>query len=286
MNKKHIIVTGAYGLIGSNFCKTIPSDWEVTKIKGAEIPPLTEMADYIVHGAGYGQPQKFLEDEMATIDINTRFTSDLFKYYLKPNGKFLFLSTSEVYSGLESPPFKEEQIGTTIPLHPRACYIESKRCGETICMAQRRLGVDAKVARLSLVYGEGTKKGDTRVLNQFIEQAITKGKIELLDSGTALRTYCYIDDAVKMLWGILLKGKESIYNVGGFSEVSITNLAKMIGEILNVDVVEPPNKEGLIGAPQNVKLDMTKTMIEFGYKIRDFTDLGMGLRKTIQWQKK
>jgi len=284
---KHIIVTGAYGLIGSNFCKTIPSDWQVTKIKGMEVPPFTEMADYIVHGAGYGQPIKFLEDEMATIEINTEMTANLFKFYLKPGGSFLYLSTSEVYSGLQFPPFKESEIGTTTPEHPRACYIESKRCGETICMAQRRLGIDAKVARLSLVYGEGVKKGDTRVVSQFIEQALTNKKIDLLDQGNAKRTYCYVSDAVKILWKILLEGRKPIYNVGGFSTITIYELAKTIGSILNVPVNIPKGngKHGLVGAPKNVRLDMDRVLNEFDMQFQDFVELKDGLKKTIAWQK-
>lgn len=283
---KHIIVTGAYGLVGSSFLKIIPSDWRITRIKFNEIPVDLETADYIVHGAGYGQPQKFLQDEIGTIQINTTFTVELFKY-LRPAGKFLFLSTSEVYSGLSRPPFIEERIGTTSPTHPRACYIESKRCGEAICMAYRRLGFNVKIARLSLIYGEGTKKGDTRVLNQFIEQALTKGKIKLLDSGRAKRTYCYIGDAVKILWDILLKGREPIYNVGGFSTITIANLARMIGDSTGAEVVIPKEiTNSLVGAPKNVRVSMDKTLLEFDYNFMDFVSLKDGLIKTIEWQRK
>ena len=35
--------------------------------------------DYIIHAAGYGQPQKFLEDEISTITINTAVTNALLK---------------------------------------------------------------------------------------------------------------------------------------------------------------------------------------------------------------
>ena len=278
---KHIIVTGAYGLVGSNFIKTVPKEWKVTKIKFDEIPSDLEPADYIIHGAGYGQPQMFLKDEISTIRINTDFTIKLFDY-LAPGGKFLFLSTSEVYSGAPFP-YKETDIGTTTPLHPRACYIESKRCGEAICMAFKRKGVDVKIARLSLAYGQGTKKGDTRVLNQFIEQALTKGKIELLDMGEAMRTYGYIGDVVKILWAVLLQGKDVIYNVGGISTTSIANLAMGIGEITGAKVIFPEETTGLAGAPEDVRLDMTKVLNEFGFK--GFVSLDAGLRLTIKWQK-
>ena len=277
----HIIITGAYGLVGRNFIKAIPAEWKITTIKFNEIPKNLEPADYIVHGAGYGQPQMFMKDEISTIKINTDFTTELFKY-LKPDGKFLFISTSEVYSGAPSP-YKETDIGTTTPIHPRACYIEGKRCGEAICMAFRRKGFDVKIARLSLAYGEGTKSDDTRVLNQFIKQALTKGKIELLDMGEAKRTYCYIGDVVKILWAILLEGKESVYNVGGISKTTVADLARKIGEITGAEVVFPNIKGGLTGAPEDVELDMSKVMNEFSFK--GFVSLDAGLKLTIKWQK-
>jgi hypothetical protein len=83
-------------------------------------------------------------------------------------------------------------------------------------------------ARIALAYGPGTKKHDTRVLNQFIEKALVQKRIELLDSGEATRTYCYIDDVVEMLWNIVLRGNQEVYNVGGHSVTSIADLAMRI----------------------------------------------------------
>ena len=272
------IVTGAYGLVGSHLCKALEAKGiEVFKVKFNELDGLP-MVDYIVHAAGYGQPLKFLEDEISTIGINTETTRELFNY-LKSNGKYLFISTSELYSGAKSP-HTESDIGTTNPQHPRACYIEGKRCGEAIVMAYRRQGYDAKIARLALAYGEGTKPHDTRVLNQFIEQALTTDVIHLKDKGEAIRTYCYIDDVVGMLLDILFKGTRPVYNVGGFSTVTVKELAEKIAEITKSSVVL--GDEGLKGAPEDVKLNMLITLAEFP---REFTTLEEGLRKTIDYQK-
>jgi nucleoside-diphosphate-sugar epimerase len=217
----------------------------------------------------------FSKDKLRTIEINTSSLVKAFKY-LKPKGKFLYISTSEVYSGSDLI-CTERDIGTTTPQHPRACYIESKRCGEAICMAFKEQGFEVKIARLSLAYGP-TKKGDTRVLNQFIEQGLT-GQITLKDSGKAVRTYCYVHDAVKLLWKILLRGEDVVYNVGGFSTVTIAQLAEEIGHLMNANVTIPQNPKGLIGAPESVWMDMDKTLSEFN---QGFTPLRRGLRLTIQ----
>lgn len=282
--KKKLLITGAYGLVGSAICRILEEkhpDIEVTKIKGYVMSIGNENpdADYIIHAAGYGQPLKFSEDKLSTISLNTIDVQRMFNY-LKPRGSFLFVSTSELYSGAPSP-HTEEMIGTTTPQHPRACYIEGKRCGEAICMAYKEQGYDVKIARLALAYGPGTKKGDTRVLNQFIEQALTMGRIVLMDDGSAKRTYCYVDDAAEMILDILFEGKDTVYNVGGISETSIKELADLIGLMTMVEVI--PGHKPLDGAPDSVKLDITKVTTEFP---RDFVKMYDGINNTIEYQKK
>ena len=88
----------------------------------------------------------------ATIKVNTTATATLLQK-LRPGGAFLFLSSSEIYSGLKKSLVNESDIGTSTPLHPRSSYIEGKRCGEAICNAYRAQGVRAVSARLALAYG-------------------------------------------------------------------------------------------------------------------------------------
>ena len=66
--------------------------------------------DYIIHAAGYSQPAKFLDDKVKTIKLNTLSTIELLKK-LNPQGKFLFVSTSELYNGLEKEFVTESDIG-------------------------------------------------------------------------------------------------------------------------------------------------------------------------------
>jgi len=237
-------------------------------------------SDYIIHSAGYGQPGKFLDNKIQTISINTTATIGLSKR-LKNGGSFLYLSSSEIYSGSDTEPNTESDIGTTTPSHPRASYIESKRCGETIVNSLRESGVNASSARLALAYGPGVRPGDKRVLNQFIEKGLN-GSIKLLDSGDAIRTYGYISDVVIMLLNILIKGKQPVYNIGGKSIVSIKELADIIGVEMNVDVrIPPPNKSFMIEAPKKVGLDLSQIEVEFSHN--EYVKLEQGLRRTIKW---
>lgn len=277
---RHLIITGSEGLVGQHICKKLEqiSDIKVTKVKFDRVPLNTPDADYIIHCAGYGQPLKFTKDKIATIRVNTETTVKLFTW-LKPKGKFLFVSTSEVYSGA-MPLYEETDIGTTTPQHPRACYIEGKRCGEAVCMSYREQGYDVKIARLALAYGEGTRAGDTRVINQLIEQALTKGEINLLDKGDAKRTYCYVEDVADMMLDILFKGTQPVYNVGGQSSITIRDLAYKIGNMTDANVYL--GDKGLNGAPEDVGLSLALIQTEFP---RTFITLEEGLKKTIDYQR-
>jgi nucleoside-diphosphate-sugar epimerase len=310
---KTVLLTGATGLIGTHFLYAFRDMYKLgVNLKviaiGRNDPPehlsvllnmpfvqyhQTNLAsdklfsalwgiDVLIHAASYGQPGKFTEYATETVNLNTSVVIDLFKILAK-DGKFLFLSSSEVCSGLYDMPIAEDMIGTTTPYHPRACYIESKRCGEAIVNTFRESGVDAKSVRLCLAYGEGTRENDRRVLNELIQKAIKDGNITLKDKGRSVRTYCYVGDAVNMMLRILLEGKQPVYNVGGVEPLSISSLAFLIGEITNTEVSFPDTDEPLVGSPDIVKINLQRYFDEFGS--RDFVSMEEGLIRTINYQK-
>lgn len=276
-----------YGWVKSELDKTHINFFEDIKIIKGDICDSNTFVDLpnfdiIIHAAGYGQPGKFLKDKVKTITLNTNSLVNLFSK-LNRQGKFMFLSTSELYSGNNSTEIKETEIGNTNTDHPRSCYIEGKRCGESICHSFYENGYDVKIVRLSLAYGPGTKIGDHRVLNSLIEKGLKNDEIKLMDGGDAIRTYCYITDAVEMFFNILIFGKSVTYNVGGESVVTILDLAKTIGEKLNKKVLTPTQETSLDGNPKIVNISIKKYIEEFGKP--PFKTLDYGLNNTIKWQK-
>ncbi|OPX42406.1 dTDP-glucose 4,6-dehydratase [Ruminiclostridium hungatei] len=249
---------------------------------------LFQKADYIVHGATYAQPGKFLRNYLDTIHLNTLVTELLLKKARADNAAFLFMSSSEIYGepDEENIPTPEEFPGLCSTVNIRAIYSEAKRMGETLCYAYRDYeGVNAKIARISMTYGPGVTANDERVLAQFIRQALATREITMLDSGSKIRTFCYIADCALMLMNILVYGTELVYNVGGKESISIRQLAEEIcaitGSRLSAENFLQTNAEKVKISPQHVELDITKICAEFG--LHDFKPVSEGLRRTIEW---
>jgi len=306
LKNKSILITGASGLLGLYFLSSLKliqkkynikiyawiknniedyydsffKDFYIIKEDITDIKIFDSLPnfDFIIHSAGYGQPNKFLNDKIKTIEINTLATINLLNK-LNEDGKFLFISTSELYSGLNNMNINENQVGITNTNHPRSSYIEGKRCGESICYSSNK---NVKIARLSLAYGPGTKRGDARVINALIEKGIKNKNIQLIDKGESIRTYCYITDVIEILWNIFLHSNEILYNVGGVSTLSILELSKIIGEYLDKDV-KITSTNSLVGSPMIVNMSIDKYMKEFNKK--DFVSIEKGIIETIEWQK-
>lgn len=312
MRRKRVLITGASGLVGINLLSSIKkvkqeygidlwcwvregidscfsdvfSDCNIVRgdITDASIFTQLPMFDFIIHSSGYAQPSKFLEDKIKTIQLNTTSTIMLLEK-LNTDGVFLFVSSSEIYSGLDQHDISETQIGTTNTDHPRSCYIEGKRAGEAICHAYLQKGYNIKIARLSSAYGAGAKKNDKRVLNTLIDRGLNETGIKLIDDGSAIRTFCYISDVTEMLLNILTTGKSVTYNVGGVHELSIYQLACKIGSMTGKPVSISESSNTLAGNPKIVNVSIAKYQNEFGKSSGDFVGMDEGLDRTIEWQR-
>jgi UDP-glucuronate decarboxylase len=308
LDGKAVLITGATGLLGLNIIAALmkspvrwimgasrngfpawASEWlddpRIVDLRstptGGANPPCRP--DFVIHAAGYAQPAKFMADPLATIVTNVGYTDRLLQHALAPGGRFLFISSSEVCSGAHAP-HKETDIGTTTPYHPRASYIESKRCGEAIVnIFREQRGISAMSARVCLAYGPGVRLDDQRAMSEIIREALVDKKIKLRDRGDAVRAYLYVTDAVEMLLTILLRGKQGLYNVGNPRSTTIKVLAEFIGVTEEVAVIVPPGETTAFGPPSEASLDIGRYVEEFGP--RQFITLDEGLRRTIQWTK-
>jgi UDP-glucuronate decarboxylase len=235
--------------IYDNYIRGVP-DWltqlsgdpNLTLVKHDITHPLPEDIDdfqYIVHAASIASPIYYRLHPIETMDANVNGLRYLLEYCRarstmdKPVKGFLFYSTSEIYGDPtpENIPTPETYRGNVSCTGPRACYDESKRYGETLCVNfAQQYNLPIKIARPFNNYGPGLKITDRRVLPDFARDALDGKDIVMLSDGSPTRTFCYVADAITGYYKILIDGQPGeSYNIGvDKPEISIAELADRV----------------------------------------------------------
>jgi nucleoside-diphosphate-sugar epimerase len=193
--------------------------------------------DFIIHAASQASPKHFGTDPVGTLSANIFGTHELLQLARQKKCRaFLFFSSGEVY-GQVSPsqiPIKETDYGYLDPNQVRACYGESKRMGENLCVAfSHQFGVPTKIVRPFHTYGPGFSLEDGRVFADFVSDIINGRNIQLKSDGSAVRPYCYLSDATVGFYTVLLRGNVGeAYNIGNDkTEVSVLELARILVDL-------------------------------------------------------
>lgn len=246
-------------------------------------------ADFIIHMASIASPMFYRQYPIETLDANIWGLRGLFDYYKEKNIKgFLFFSSSEIYGDPASDrvPTDEEYHGDVSCTGPRACYDESKRFGETMCMLfAKQYNMPIGVVRPFNNYGPGMKINDKRVPADFAKNIVEGNDITILSSGTPSRTFCYIADAITGYLKILLHGKYDYFNIGiEKPEITVSKLAEIYkarGEEIfgykgKVVYAVSEDKDYLTNNPQRrcPKIDKAKEIL--GYEPTIYVEEGVG----------
>ncbi len=190
--------------------------------------------DFIVHAASQASPKYYGTDPVGTLNANILGTHYLLNLGLtKKIESFLMFSSGGVYGEIppERLPMKETDSGYLNSLNVRNCYFESKRMAENMCVSYAaQYGLNTTIVRVFHTYGPNMDLNDGRAFSDFCKNVVEGKDIVLHSDGSAQRTFCYVSDAVKAYFLILLKGKKgNAYNVGNqFQEISIRNLSEIL----------------------------------------------------------
>ena len=194
-------------------------------------------ADFIIHSASQASPNYYGTDPVGTLLANSAGTMYLLEHAKKSQSeRFLFFSSGEVYGVPinHNQLVSEQDYGYLDPMNVRFCYAESKRIGETMCVAWgHQYGLHTSVVRPFHTYGPGMALEDGRVFADFVADVVAQRDIVMKSDGLAQRAFCYLADAtIGYLTVLLSGGKAEAYNVGNPSaEMSIIDFAITISSI-------------------------------------------------------
>ena len=264
------------------------------------LPEKMKNFSYIVHAASIASPIYYRRFPIETLDANVNGLRILLDYSRRqqearrPIDGFLFFSSSEVY-GNPAPEFiptPETYHGYVSFTGPRACYDESKRFGETLCVNfARQYGLPISMARPFNNYGPGLKITDKRVVPDFANDILQGRDIVMFSDGAPSRTFCYVADAVVGYFKTLVKGAPAeAYNIGTESpEITIFEIASKMTAIARSlftysgGVVRRQSKDPdyLVDNPDRRCPNIEKARTYLGYN--PSVDLEEGLKRTLLW---
>lgn len=256
--------------------------------------------DYVIHGASIASPTFYRQHPIETMDANVNGLRYLLEYARgrneteRPVRGFLFFSSSEIYGDPEPSaiPTPETYPGRVSCTGPRACYDESKRYGETLCVNfAHTYDLPITMARPFNNYGPGLKLEDRRVPPDFARNVLRGEDIVMLSDGAPTRTFCYVADAIVGYFKILIRGRKGeAYNIGvDGPEISIADLAERFvaagRELFDYEgtvvrkTADDPNY--LTDNPNRRCPDITKARTDLEYDPQ--ISLDDGLRRSLRW---
>jgi UDP-glucuronate decarboxylase len=289
--------------IVENFIRGVPSWFESIKNRKDVVvieedinkPLDLPKSDFIIHAATIASPTYYRKHPIETMDANVIGLRNLLEFAKNnPCESFLFFSTSEIYGDPDplNIPTKETYRGNVSCTGPRACYDESKRYGETLCVNfHQQFNIPIKVVRPFNNFGPGLRLTDKRVIPDFFNNVLENKKIVILSDGKATRTFCYISDAITgYLQALLSSHNGEAFNIGtSYPEITMLELAQTISKVVNSSTeIEheyqvSSDTDYLTDNPQRRCPDLTKSKELLGYE--PIVSLEEGLTRIYNYYK-
>jgi len=203
--------------------------------------------------------------------------------------KFVAVGTICAYPKFTPIPFREDDLWLGYPEETNAPYGLAKKMLLVQAQAYRaQYGMNAIYLLPVNLYGprDNFRPASSHVIPALIKK-IAEAKnfgmpyVEVWGTGTPTREFLYVEDAAK---GIVLAteryDRPEPVNIGAGMEISIRNLAELIGKIIgyNGEIRFDPSKPD--GQPRR-SIDVSRAEEKFGF--RAATGFEEGLKKTIDW---
>jgi nucleoside-diphosphate-sugar epimerase len=259
---KKVVVTGASGFIGSHLCERLLSEgYEVTGVdcftdyysperkrghlekalgsdnftlveedlNSCDLPSLLQGAECVFHlAAQAGVRRSWGSEFFHYIESNILATQRILEALKELDSvKLVHSSSSSVYGETLDLPMTEEH-----PLRPISPYGATKLSAEHLCELYRvNFGVSYVALRYFTVYGP--RQRPDMAFSRFITSALYGEAVEIYGDGRQTRDFTFVADAVEAnILASRYTGRESIFNIGGGSRVSILDVLGMIERIL------------------------------------------------------
>lgn len=231
-----VIVTGANGFVGHNFCSTLNDINYVTFDRNSN--DINNINDWVSIGkkeiviflAGITSITQSWEEPYKTYTSNTQSLHAALEYCRKYDAKLIFFS-SFVYKIKPEGFYKETD--DVFPYNP---YALSKLSSENLIeFYAKHFDVDAIIFRPFNIYGPGQDK--SFIIPHLWDQFKYSEKLQI-QSTSPIRDYIYIDDIISALHSVMNKSFTGLkkYNLSTGVGTSVGELITLISNKTNIEV--------------------------------------------------
>ncbi len=296
-----LLVTGAAGFIGSTYARIVAAEHEVTVLDkltyagrrenlegvGVELivgaiedPAIVREAmagaDAVVNFAAESHVDRSIAGQDPFVQTHVIGTSVLLDAARELGvGRYLQVSTDEVYGSIDSGSFTE-----TSPLNPSSPYSATKAAGDLLVSSHVHThGIEAVICRGSNNYGP--RQYPEKLIPLITLNAIHGDKLPVYGDGRQVRNWLYVEDFARAIHLVLERGTPGeAYNVGGPDECENIDVVKRVLELTG-------NDESLIeyvtdrpGHDRRYSLASDKVR-ELGWEAQ--VHFAEGLERTVDW---
>ena len=296
-----LLVTGAAGFIGSTYVRLAREEHEVRVLdkltyagRRENLPDGTELVvgaiedpkvvreamegcDAVVNFAAESHVDRSIDDQDAFARTHVIGTGTLLDAARELGvGRYLQVSTDEVYGSIESGSFTE-----TSPLDPSSPYSATKAAGDLLVTAHvHTYGIDASIVRGSNNYGP--RQYPEKLIPLITLNALHGDSLPVYGDGKQVRNWLYVEDFCRGIHTVLGKGKAGeAYNVGGPDECENIEVIKRVIELTGKDESLISYVADRPGHDRRYSLSSAKLKEQLGWEAR--TRFAEGLPLTVDW---
>jgi UDP-glucose 4-epimerase len=306
---KHVLVTGGAGFIGSHLVDRLMNQGAFVRVlddmsnglesnisawltsdhfellRGdirniSDVKRAMNGIELVFHEAAKVSIPLSVKEPHLVFDVNVMGTATLLDECRKQDvEKIVVASSSSVYGNTLDLPKRE-----TMPLLPISPYAVSKLAAENLAYAfYSTYGLNTTSLRYFNVYGPRQRGGAyAGVISIFIQQAKDGLALTINGDGRQTRDFTFIDDVVScnLIAAESPKSKGRFYNVGGGSQISISELADLIIELTKSCSIKKYT-EPRPGDVQDSLASLTIVGDDLDYRPK--WTIRKGLEKTVDW---
>ena len=300
--KKHILVTGVAGFIGSNLAKHLLDtgysvigvdnlsagtlenvdqrvNFEQLDIRDTEIHLLFKGVDAVFHLAAKNCLPECMKHPVEAASVNVVGTANVLEAARKAHvRKFVYADTSAEYEGITDFPTKED------PVSPIGIYASCKNGGAALCNSYNRLyGMNVTTLRYFNVYGpaQDWRRIVPPVMSSFILKMLQGERPAIYGTGEKRRDFIYVDD-INDFHLLTLRDSRTdgkVFNMGYGKNFSVSEIYTLIEEQLKTGL-RANYKPALPGEAEITLADISAAKA-LGWTPR--IDIREGLRRSIQY---